>query len=208
MARERLLKCATATRHIPHDSQTPRSTASFLGAICRDLNPIYCARKRGCRTQAARKDSCGNDRSLGSPGTGTRPPPSQNIEYSLLHVAALASCRPSSPNSPTQSAHNSIPWTSSPCAPPRATVGSPDTGYTLPRPLRGHRRVGQQMSLEASLAGRSRGNLSSISDKGPRKCWYIHYRGGPKYREEQIWATLTRLSGARRDPSGWAVTCS
>ena len=177
------------TRHIPHDSQTLRSTASFLGAICRDLNPIYRARKRGCKAQAApfpagyaRKDSCGNDRSLGSPGTGscpsTRPPPSQNIEYSLLHVAALASCRPSSPDSPTQSAHNSIPWTSSPCAPPRATVGSPDTGHMSPRPLHGHsspRRVGQQMSLEASLAGRSRGNLSSISDKGPRKCWHLHH---------------------------------
>jgi hypothetical protein len=120
----------------------------------------------------AGKDSCGNHRSLRSPGTGscpsTRPPPSQNIEYSLLHVAALVSCRPSSPDSPTQSTHNSIPWASSPCAPPRATVGSPDIGRTSPRPLHGHsppQRVGQQVNLEASLAGRSRGNLSPISDK-------------------------------------------
>jgi hypothetical protein len=114
------LKCATATCYIPHDSQTPHSIASFLGAICRDLNPIYCARTRGRKgTNSAlprlvmpERAVAANHRSLRSPGTGscpsTRPPPSQNIEYSLLHVAALASCRPSSPDSPTQSAHNTL----------------------------------------------------------------------------------------------------
>jgi hypothetical protein len=174
------LKCATATCYIPHDSQTPHSIVSFLGAICRDLNPICCARTRGRkgtnsallplgmpeRIVAATTDPSGHQVREAVPST--RPPPSQNIEYSLLHVAALVSCRPSSPDSPTQSTHNSIPWASSPCAPPRATVGSPDIGRTSPRPLHGHsppQRVGQQVNLEASLAGRSRGNLSPISDK-------------------------------------------